>query len=188
LLCWTSLLAVSTSAFSVGFTARSSVAVQPTVAFAPSSPLQHRRHQSQQPSSSNRLYSSALNSAATKDEGPLSGNKVDRILSKLTSGFPLWVVGAALLALLKPATLAWVNTGQIIEIMLAFVMIGMGMTLEKKDFTAVFADNNWSAVPFGVLCQFGIMPIAAGLLVVTARCITLSWARFGGLLSRRYRQ
>lgn len=68
------------------------------------------------------------------------------------------------MALVKPSTLAWVNKGQIIEIMLAFVMIGMGMTLEKKDFTAVFADNNWSAVPFGVVCQFGIMPLAAGLV------------------------
>jgi BASS family bile acid:Na+ symporter len=164
LLCWTSLLAVSTSAFSVGLTARSSVSVQPEVGFATICPLQQRRQKSKQALSSKRLHASALGAAATKDDGPLSGNKIDRTLSKLTSGFPLWVVGAALLALLKPATLAWVSKGQIIEIMLAFVMIGMGMTLEKKDFTAVFADNNWSAVPFGVLCQFGIMPIAAGLV------------------------
>ncbi|KAI2490481.1 SBF-like CPA transporter family (DUF4137) [Fragilaria crotonensis] len=84
-------------------------------------------------------------------------------MSKLTSAFPAWVVGACLLALKRPHSLTWVNNGQIIETMLAFVMIGMGMTLEKKDFEDVISEN-WSAVPFGVLCQFGIMPSAAWLV------------------------
>ena len=67
------------------------------------------------------------------------------------------------MALKRPSSLMWVNHGQRIEIMLAFVMIGMGMTLEKKDFADVVSDN-WSAVPFGVLCQFGIMPSAAWIV------------------------
>jgi bile acid:Na+ symporter, BASS family len=84
-------------------------------------------------------------------------------LSKLTSAFPLWVVGACILALKKPSTLVWVNNGQIIETMLAFVMIGMGMTLEKEDFQGVLIEN-WTAVPVGVLCQFGIMPVSAWIV------------------------
>ena len=102
------------------------------------------------------LYSTAIES-----EGSNSIDTIDRVMSTLTSAFPAWVVGACLLALKRPRSLKWVNTGPVIEIMLACVMVGMGMTLEKKDFQDVLSDQNWSAVPFGVLCQFGIMPASA---------------------------
>jgi BASS family bile acid:Na+ symporter len=104
-----------------------------------------------------------MTSVASDAEGPVPERILDRAMSKLTSAFPAWVVGACLLALKRPHSLTWVNNGQIIETMLAFVMIGMGMTLQKKDFEDVISDN-WSAVPFGVLCQFGIMPAAAWIV------------------------
>lgn len=89
-----------------------------------------------------------------------SNSKMEDILSKLTSGFPFWVLLAGFWGVMKPSHLAWVNSGQSVELMLASVMIGMGMTLERKDFKAVLSED-WSAVPFGVFCQFGIMPAAA---------------------------
>lgn len=89
-----------------------------------------------------------------------SGNKLDEILSRLTSLFPLFVLSSAVLGLLRPSSLAWVNRGQLISLMLSAVMMGTGMTLSKKDFENVLVDNPVS-VPAGVLCQFGIMPLTA---------------------------
>lgn len=106
---------------------------------------------------------SKFSSTSSNADGRGPGGIIDSTLSKLTSAFPLWVVGACLVALRRPSALIWVNNGQTIELMLAFVMIGMGMTLEKKDFADVLSEN-WSAVPFGVLCQFGIMPAAAWIV------------------------
>jgi bile acid:Na+ symporter, BASS family len=112
----------------------------------------------QSPASARKFSSISNNADDLSPDGIIDGT-----LSKLTSAFPLWVVGACLVALKRPSALTWVNKGQTIELMLAFVMIGMGMTLEKKDFEDVLSDN-WSAVPFGVLCQFGIMPAAAWIV------------------------
>ena len=108
---------------------------------------------------STRKFSSISSSADDRSPDGI----IYRTLSKLTSAFPLWVVGACLVALRRPSALSWVNKGQTIEFMLAFVMIGMGMTLEKRDFADVLS-HNWSSVPFGVLCQFAIMPAAAWIV------------------------
>ena len=88
---------------------------------------------------------------------------LDKILSKLTSAFPLFVLSSALLGYACPSTLDWVsksNNGELISIMLSGVMIGMGMTLETKDFEKVIIDQKF-IVPIGVICQFVIMPILA---------------------------
>ena len=100
--------------------------------------------------------------AASGSDGIVEeSNKLDSILSKLTNAFPLFVLGSAILGLAKPSTLTWVNRGNWIELMLASVMMGTGMTLKKKDFTSILDGDNWSSVPVGVACQFGIMPLAA---------------------------
>jgi bile acid:Na+ symporter, BASS family len=91
-------------------------------------------------------------------------SKLDSLLSRLTSAFPLFVLGSALLAIARPQTLLWVNQGNYISVMLATVMTGTGLTLTPKDFEAVFDKKNIISVPLGVVCQFGIMPLAAGLV------------------------
>mmetsp|Transcript_28854 Transcript_28854/g.69693 ORF Transcript_28854/g.69693 Transcript_28854/m.69693 type:complete len:424 (-) Transcript_28854:27-1298(-) len=102
----------------------------------------------------------ALKSSASSNDAPSTTNKLDSILSKLTSAFPFFVLGSAILGLTKPSTLQWTNQGTLISWMLASVMCATGLTLEKKDFTNVLS-NDFAAVPAGVLCQFMIMPLAA---------------------------
>jgi BASS family bile acid:Na+ symporter len=70
-------------------------------------------------------------------------------------------LASAIAALVKPDLLLWVNRGNLISAMLASVMCGTGLTLEKKDFADVFREGSWQAVPLGVLCQFTIMPLTA---------------------------
>lgn len=82
-------------------------------------------------------------------EQPTKQPALDRILSQLTSGFPFFVLFSALIALGRPSLLTWVNEGEIISIMLASVMCGTGLTLEKKDFTNVLQKDSKS-VPLGV--------------------------------------
>ena len=93
-----------------------------------------------------------------------NSNKLDTILSSLTSAFPLFVLSSALLGVFAPSTLSWVSgSSQLIPLMLSTVMLGTGMTLEKKDFTNVLSKNLVS-VPLGILCQFLIMPLSAYLV------------------------
>jgi BASS family bile acid:Na+ symporter len=91
-------------------------------------------------------------------------NRLDKVLFQLTSLFPFFVMSAACLATYQPTTLNWVNKGNTITLMLAAVMIGMGMTLSKKDFDLVFQSTQIKTIPLGVLCQFGIMPLSSFLV------------------------
>lgn len=91
-------------------------------------------------------------------------NRLDKVLFQLTSLFPFFVMSAACLATYQPSTLNWVNKGNTITLMLAAVMIGMGMTLSKKDFDLVFQSTQIKTIPMGVLCQFGIMPLSSFLV------------------------
>lgn len=93
---------------------------------------------------------------------------LDKILSRLTSAFPLFVLGSAILGLTKPSALLWTNKGTLISWMLALVMCATGLTLERKDFTNVLRSKNVAAIPAGVLCQFMIMPLSAWLIGRTA--------------------
>lgn len=120
----------------------------------------------QQPTSNQKqLDSSRPRSIYLKASNDLHGEDItqivpaiDRILSTMTTAFPLFVTGAAMLGFLQPTALNWVN--EYTTIMLAAVMWGTGLTLQPSDFTKVW--NSFPlAVPVGVACQFVIMPLAA---------------------------
>lgn len=108
----------------------------------------------------------------TKDkEEVVKTSTLDAVLAKLTSLFPFFVFGSAVLGLKKPETLLWVNKGQLIPLMLAAVMVAMGMTLKTEDFTRVFKsdkanteDASIKAIPAGISCQYIIMPLTAFLI------------------------
>jgi len=107
-------------------------------------------------------------------------NRLDNILSQLTSGFPMFVLSAAIIGLVRPSTLTWVNNGELIPIMLSSVMLSMGMTLQTDDFTRVLSSSSTTttaadgkqsstsspltAIPAGVSCQYLIMPLTAFLI------------------------
>jgi BASS family bile acid:Na+ symporter len=55
----------------------------------------------------------------------------------LTAGFPVWSLVVSALALYQPATFLWYG-GEAITWGLGVIMLGMGVTLEPKDFTQVF--------------------------------------------------
>ena len=59
-----------------------------------------------------------------------------RILSVLTSLFPLWVVLGGVLALVEPKWFTWFR-GPFIVWGLAVIMLGMGITLSVADFKRV---------------------------------------------------
>jgi len=99
-------------------------------------------------------------SGESKKQEKIGKNRLDNILSTLTSGFPFFVLGAALLALYRPSLFMWTNNGNLMTMMLALVMSGTGLTLTKEDFTVVLK-KDIAAVPVGVLCQFLIMPMVA---------------------------
>ena len=103
---------------------------------------------------------SELGSSSASSGGGSLQKAINEILSKATSALPFWVIAGSLLGVKSPAAYDWTNAPQAIECMLALVMVGMGMTLEKKDFTGVLC-KSWSSLPFGVICQYGIMPLAA---------------------------
>jgi hypothetical protein len=106
-----------------------------------------------------------FSSPASVDEGSstTTTTTIDTVLSNLTSGFPFFVLGAAIMGLFRPSTLLWTNRGSLITCMLASVMCATGLTLEKEDFTKVL-NKDLAAVPAGVLCQFMIMPLSAFFL------------------------
>lgn len=109
-------------------------------------------------------------SKGAKSAAVASKKSIDQVLSTLTTGFPFFVLFSAILGMLKPKTLTWVNNGEIIPLMLAAVMTAMGMTLRREDFTRVFSlskgsrnpqSSDLSAIPAGLMCQYLIMPFAA---------------------------
>eukprot|EP00934_Nitzschia_sp_Nitz4_P004272 Nitzschia sp. Nitz4//scaffold25_size161228//14240//15313//NITZ4_002412-RA/size161228-processed-gene-0.153-mRNA-1//1//CDS//3329544532//4262//frame0 len=103
---------------------------------------------------------SRLFSTSTEVVESSTPNQLDVVLGRLTSAFPLFVLGSAILGMTRPNVLLWTNQGSLITWMLATVMWATGLTLEKKDFTKVLGQD-LKAVPAGVLCQFLIMPFTA---------------------------
>lgn len=79
-----------------------------------------------------------------------------RLLYLLTNLFPLWVVGASLIALVRPALFTWFDK-QAIIFGLAVIMLGMGITLSVDDFRKVARMPR--PVAAGVAAQFLIMPL-----------------------------
>lgn len=95
-----------------------------------------------------------------KKNNNINTTKIDIILSLLTNCFPLFVILSALFGIYIPNALLWVNHGNIITYMLAFVMFGTGVTLEFSDFSDIIK-KNFNTIPLGVACQFIIMPFTA---------------------------
>lgn len=73
-----------------------------------------------------------------------------------TRFFPLWVSLCAFLALIEPTLFTWFS-GPWITYGLGGIMLGMGLTLQWKDFSQVVKTPAW--VAFGMLLQFTIMPL-----------------------------
>ena len=78
-----------------------------------------------------------------------------RILSVLTSAFPLWVLAAGILAVIRPTLFTWFS-GPLITIGLGVIMLSMGMTLGFEDFRRVGRERG-RVLP-GVLLQYTVMP------------------------------
>lgn len=70
--------------------------------------------------------------------------------------FPLWVCIGASLALIEPKLFTWFS-GPWITYGLGGIMLGMGLTLQWKDFSVILKTPIW--VVFGILLQFTVMPL-----------------------------
>ena len=79
----------------------------------------------------------------------------DRLVGLSTKLFPVWSVVVGILALWRPEYFLWYGKDAI-GYGLAIIMLGMGMTLDLKDFTRVFKDPK--VVGLGVFAQYLIMP------------------------------
>mmetsp|Transcript_5984 Transcript_5984/g.17021 ORF Transcript_5984/g.17021 Transcript_5984/m.17021 type:complete len:432 (+) Transcript_5984:87-1382(+) len=143
------------------------------------------------PPRSSKLTATELLASSTPDETregdeheiEVGSNRLDTILATLTSGFPFFVLGGAILALFRPSLFLWTNKGDLITLMLALVMWGTGLTLTKDDFTVVLK-KDLAAVPVGVLCQFMVMPLTAfviGRLLLLGSSTSHGSALFLGL-------
>ena len=77
------------------------------------------------------------------------------MLSLLTAAFPLWVLLASILSLIRPALFTWFS-GPLITIGLGLIMLSMGMTLGFEDFRRVGRERG-RVLP-GVLLQYTVMP------------------------------
>lgn len=78
------------------------------------------------------------------------------MLARATAGFPLWALLAALAAAVAPGPFSALRGA--IAPLLGIVMLGMGMTLEARDFARVL--ERPAAVFLGVTLQYAIMPFA----------------------------
>lgn len=87
-------------------------------------------------------------------------NLIERLAKFCGTYFPILVIIAAALALMMPTTFK--QAAPHIPILLGCVMLGMGLTLTKNDFVAVF--ERPLDVAIGVLLQFIIMPLLGWLL------------------------
>lgn len=87
-----------------------------------------------------------------------------RLLELVANAFPLWVLLAAGVAVVQPASFSWLNDGAVVWA-LAVIMLGMGLTLSLDDFVRV--SSRPLAVLAGFVAQFLIMPLA-GWGVATA--------------------
>ena len=91
---------------------------------------------------------------------PEASGRLDQFVSRATLGFPVYVATMSLLGLFYPSSMQWVNRGPLVTFLLASVMCASGLALQPHDFAQVLS-KNWSSVPLGVACQFGIMPLTA---------------------------
>ncbi|OHV07765.1 bile acid:sodium symporter family protein [Kushneria phosphatilytica] len=74
--------------------------------------------------------------------------------------FPLWAIGAAVIAALMPALFN--SAAGAIQPLLALIMFTMGLTLSRADFVGVLRSPR--AIVIGVVLQYALMPAAAFLI------------------------
>ena len=79
----------------------------------------------------------------------------ERIIRGATNLFPVWSVIIGFLALTRPEYFLWFGKDAI-GYGLAIIMLGMGMTLELKDFLQVWKSPK--IIGIGVFAQYLIMP------------------------------
>jgi len=89
---------------------------------------------------------------------------MNRSLELLAGAFPLWVLAACGVALVRPEAFTWFR-GNAIVVALGAIMLSMGLTLSLGDFARVASRPG--AVVAGFVAQFTIMPLA-GWGVATA--------------------
>ncbi len=77
-------------------------------------------------------------------------------LERLTRAFPVWVLVAAVAALVEPRLLTWFS-GPLLTWGLGVVMLGMGLTLDVSDFVRV--GQSPRAVAIGFTLQYTVMPV-----------------------------
>ena len=77
------------------------------------------------------------------------------ILTAVTNAFPLWLLLASGLALVKPSLFTWFS-GPLIPIGLGIIMLSMGMTIGFEDFRRI-ARQRRDVLP-GVVLQYTLMP------------------------------
>lgn len=73
--------------------------------------------------------------------------------------FPLWLLLGSALALLHPPSFTWFLDWGLVTPGLAFIMLGMGVTLDAEDFLRVA--RNPRPVVFALLLQYAVMPCTA---------------------------
>lgn len=78
-----------------------------------------------------------------------------QFLNLFTNLFPVWVLLAGAVAFFVPEALLWMR-GSLITIGLAVIMLGMGLTLETRDFRRVLEHPR--RVLLGVSLQYLVMP------------------------------
>ena len=84
-----------------------------------------------------------------------------KIIEPFTRSFPFLVTACALIALSYPPSFTWFS-GLWITYGLGGIMLGMGLTLQWRDFNQVFKAPKW--VLCGILLQFTIMPFLGWVL------------------------
>ena len=78
-----------------------------------------------------------------------------KLLAALTNAFPLWVLAASGLALIRPELLTWFS-GPLIPLGLAVIMLSMGMTIGFDDFRRISRERG-RVLP-GIALQYTLMP------------------------------
>lgn len=78
-----------------------------------------------------------------------------KLLVALTNAFPVWVLAASGLALVRPELLTWFS-GPLIPLGLAVIMLSMGMTIGFDDFRRISRER--ARVLPGIALQYTLMP------------------------------
>lgn len=98
------------------------------------------------------------------------------VVQQLTNLFPLWVVLAAVVALVHPQALAWYKLSFTTPT-LVIIMLGMGLTISPSSFLAITRAPR--AVIIGAAAQYTLMPILA---TIVTRVLSLPPALAAGVI------